>query len=303
MMKPGIYYDIPAATYFADPCDEPSLTQSIAKILITQSPAHAFFRHPRLNPAANVQDDEYSSAKAIGNAAHKLVLGRGKEVCVIEAKDFRTNEAKATRDKATADGYTPILAKHHKAAKELAAAIRDKLDAAGCERAFHHGHAEVVMIARDGDIWLRSMADWMDGFMIYDLKTGDTSAAPEAIPYRMADQGWDIQAAMQERILDLLYPAEAGRRKWRFVAVEQSEPFALTVNELPESVMTMGGKKLQYAIDRWRWCINHCVWPGYEPIIHRPEYPGFAEAQWLNREIKEAAAERQPFNPNVLLAG
>lgn len=324
-MNPGIYFNMPAAKYFADPCPEPSLTQSIAKILLEKSPMHAYFKHPRLNPAANVDEDgaliddeKQTSTKAIGNAAHKIVLGRGKDVNVVmihkreragnktitsetefeDAPDFKTAEARAIRDGLLQQGKVPILAKHHKAAQQLAASIREKLDAAGCERAFVQGNAEVVMIARDGDVWLRSMADWQDGYMIYDLKTGGTSAAPDAIPNRIADQGWHIQAAMQERILDLLYPADAGRRHWRFVAVEQSEPFGLTVNELPESTMTIGRQQLDRAIRIWRHCINHCVWPGYPPEVNRPELPDWSKREWLEREMT-----RNEFDPENLLAG
>jgi endonuclease/exonuclease/phosphatase family metal-dependent hydrolase len=102
--KPGIYRDFPTAAYFADPCPEPSFTQSLAKILIEQSPLHAYQAHPRLNvPAADEDADEaekYSKAKAIGNAAHSLMLGRGKVLAVGDFNNWMTarkpSEFKAT---------------------------------------------------------------------------------------------------------------------------------------------------------------------------------------------------------------
>ena len=54
--KPGLYLDVPVDDYFADPLPAPSLTQSIAKIILDHSPLHAWHAHPRLNPNF-VRDD------------------------------------------------------------------------------------------------------------------------------------------------------------------------------------------------------------------------------------------------------
>jgi hypothetical protein len=293
-IKPGIHLDMSAKDYFADPCrPEASLTQSIAKILNERSPAHAWLQHPALNPYYREDDEGYDKAKAIGNAAHKLMIGRGKEVCIIEADNFRTKDAQATRDQAAADGYVPILAKHHKAARDLVTAMRGQLDLTGCLDAFYKGHGEVVIIWQEDGLWFRSMIDWMvSPRELYDLKTSGRSAAPHAIPPIMVEAGWDVQAAMQERGLDILDPEGRGRRIFRFVAVENEPPFALTVHELSESVMTMGRKKLQHAVDIWRRCLEDGEWPAYPPMIHVPEYPGFKEAQWLDREVREFDAEQ-----------
>lgn len=288
--QPGFYLEMSAAEYFADPTPEPSLTQSVAKLLNERSPAHARLAHPRLNPAWRIDDEDYDKAKAIGNAAHKLMIGRGKEICIIEADNFRTKDAKETRDKAAADGYVPVLAKHHKAARELTQAMRVQLDLIDVD-AFYKGDGEVVIAWEEDGLWFRSMIDWMcSPTSLWDLKTSGRSAAPHAIPPIMVEAGWDVQAAMQERGLDILDPTGAGRRTFRFVAVENEPPFALTVHELSEAVLTMGRKKLEHAISIWRHCMAHGEWPAYPPIVNMPEYPGFKETQWLNREIAEADA-------------
>lgn len=289
--KPGIYLDMSARDYFADPCPQPSLTQSLAKILIDRSPAHARLAHPRLNPDFH-EPFEYDKAQAIGNAAHKLLIGRGKEVCIIEANDFRKDDAKATRDAAITDGYVPILAKHMKAAHELVKAARTQLDMIGIEHAFRDGHGEVVLAWEDDGIWLRSMVDWLDGSLAFDLKTSGMSAAPHSVPTVMASAGWPIQAACQERGLDVLDPQRAGRRKFLFVMVENAPPYALTVHEMSEAVMTIGRKQLDYAVRIWRTCMETGEWPAYPPLVNVPEYPGYKEAAWLNREIAEDDARR-----------
>ena len=90
--KPGIYRDFPTAAYFADCCPEPSFTQSLAKILLDQSPRHAYQAHPRLNVQPADEDDAYDKSRAIGNAAHAMMLGRGKVMAVEDFPDWRTKE-------------------------------------------------------------------------------------------------------------------------------------------------------------------------------------------------------------------
>ncbi len=75
--------------------------------------------------------------------------------------------------------------------------------------------------------------------------------------------GWDIQAAMHERGLDVLDPDNAGRRKHFYVNQENEPPHALTVVEISEADLTMGRKKLTMAIDIWSTCMATNTWPAY----------------------------------------
>lgn len=286
--EPGIYYDMAAADYFADCCPAPSLTQSIAKILIERSPLHAWHAHPRLNPDYRPDDDTKFD---VGNIAHKLLIGRGKELVILDFDDWRTKAAKEAREAAAADGKLAVLGKKFMVAQKMVSAAIDGLDAAGCHEAFapETGKGEVVIAWQEDGLWYRSMIDWMvDGSpVLYDLKTTGMSAAPHCLDRMMASAGWDIQAAFQERGLDAINPDGAGRRKFRFVALEDEPPYALTVSELPESAMTMGRKKVEHAIRLWRECMGTNRFPAYPPGIMFPQYPGWAETQWLDREVAE----------------
>jgi hypothetical protein len=42
---------------------------------------------------------------------------------------------------------------------------------------------------------------------------------------------------------------------------------------------------LQAAIGTWTICTKLNRWPGYTTRIVVPEYPGFKEKQWLEREL------------------
>lgn len=325
---PGLYADMPTADYFADPCPQPSLNQSTAKILLAKSPRHAWLQHPRLNPKWVPKEKKYREDTAIGNAAHLLIAGgRGKRLEVIQiperikqsnkwvvpdpaklvdADDMTTDAAKDAFKGIVAAGGTPILHKHFDVAETIHAAAREQLALIpGCATAFREGNAEVVMIAYDEeyDIWLRSMTDWMSGLTLdWDLKTGFQSAAPHELERRMINDGWDIQAAMKERILDILDPDNQGRRSFRYVAVEDDEPYGLTVTELPESVMESGRRELHRACRLWSECLHSGKWPGYPPLINRPELPGWVERKRLDREVSEAEAGRWPMDSFAPLA-
>lgn len=303
--QPGVYRDFPTADYFADPTPDPSFTQSLAKILIGSSPLHAYQAHPRLNvPAAGEDDDpeKYDKAKAIGNAAHALMLDRGKAMAVGEFDDWRKKEAKEFKAAAIAAGQEPILRKHFEdAGKMVDAALNQIAHIGGCENAFTNGNAEVVIASNENGIWLRSMLDWVtpDLREVWDYKTSGMNASPYATGRMMATAGWHIQAAFHERILDEIDPKGAGRRKHFFVAQENTEPFALTVNQIGEAAMTIGRKQVDYAIKAWSHCLRKGVWPAYPPKIITPELPAWNENAWLGREEDEAAEH----DPDLIFAG
>lgn len=303
--RPGIYLDMPTSEYFADCCPAPSLTQSVAKLLLDRSPLHAYGAHPRLGGEVDRPED-YVSAQAIGNAAHKLFLGRGKEIVVIEAPDFRTKEARTTRDAVSAEGKVPILAKHYGRANAMVKRAREQLAPFGLpDPASLAQDTEVVIAWEEDGIWLRSMIDHLtpDRLTVIDFKTSGMSCAPHGIGRMMNDAGWDVQAAMHERGLYRVDPEGAGRRRHLFIAQENEEPYALTVVQISEAVLTMGRKKLAVATDIWRRCIESDRWPGYPAEIVVPELPAWAESAWLDREETEFTAAVKHDLSQILMAG
>lgn len=288
--EPGIYLDVSSIDYFADCCPAPSLTQSVAKVLIDQSPAHARLEHPRLRPPLASEDEpaeKYDSAKAIGDAAHAMMIGRGKSIHEAKFDNFKTKAAQEFRD--ANDGGVVVLSKHLRRAAAMVNAARDALALTGWEASFEDGNGEVVIAWQESGLWFRSLIDWKANGrpVCYDLKTSGMSVAPHSIGMMIEKAGWHIQAAMHERGLDVLEPHDAGRRKFRFLAQENYPPYAVTPVELDEHWMTLGRKKLQFAVDIWRRCIETDNWPAYPLVPMVPEYPGFRETQWLNREMEQ----------------
>src|SRR5262252_7762054 len=125
--EPG-FYMMPAATYHRDPCPEPSLSNSIAKLLVYKSPEHGFHNHPRLNVGHRNGGDAQRIAE-IGSVAHKLLLGAGAEIVEIPFADYYKGDAKDARANAYAAGNLPILQPDLERCYEMAAVARKRFPA------------------------------------------------------------------------------------------------------------------------------------------------------------------------------
>jgi len=300
--KPGIYLDVWPGDYFADPCPKPSLTQSLAKVMLEKSPLHAWYQSPSLNPDYKRNDDTKFD---IGNVAHALLIGRGREVEVIEGHDdWRTKSSQEKRAAAAAVGKLPVLGRHYALADRMVDAARVQLAQRGLEDLFVEGSGEVVMCWQEDvadehgeiePIWLRQMVDWLtpNRDVFCDYKTSDMSASPIRLGQKMWNDGWHIQAAMAERGLDNFHPSNHGRRDFLFCVQETQAPFALTVARISEAPLTVGRKQLDWAVERWAECMRTNVWQGYPLEIVTPVMPGWSEQQWLSREIEEADSKRR----------
>jgi hypothetical protein len=285
IVKPGIYPEISSAAYFADPCPTPSFTQSIGKILLENSPLHAWYEHPRLNPDY-VSDDP--TKFDVGNVAHKLLLGRGKEIVVIEEHDdWRTKAAKEAREAALAEGKHAVLGKHFALASRMVDAAGKQLELMPkpANDLFRNGNSEVCLAWQEDGFWFRQLVDWFsDNYLLFaDLKTTDMSVAPHMLGRKMQSDNWPMQAAMCERGLRALGLATP---RFFFVAQETWQPYALTVAELTEGHIERGRMQLDFAIEIWKSCMKHNLFPSYPREIIVPEYPGWADAEWDDRKMQ-----------------
>lgn len=296
--KPGVYRGVSEADYRADPCPTPSLTQSLCKIMIERSPRHAWTECPRLNPQYEYDDDTKFD---IGNVAHRLILGRGKEIEPVPFKDWRTKLSQEARDIAAEQGRIAVLQHDFERSTDMVAAAWSQLQRHEDSDAFTDGAAEVMICWEENGIWFRSLIDWLSDDLrtVDDFKTSGMSMAPHVIGLRAEAAGWHVQAAFIERGLDLLDPSGAGRRRFRFIAQETDKPHALSVMHMSEAWLTMGRKKVQAGISTWGVCSKLNKWPAYPARSIIPEYPKFKENQWLDRELN---GEFDP-DPKLIMAG
>lgn len=276
---PGVH-QIAAETYHTDPCATPSLSASIAKILVNSTPMHAKAAHPRLNPNfERVEKAQYD----IGNLAHTLILeGHADRVKVLEFDSYKKKDAQDERDEARATGFIPVLAKDFERIELAVAAIRAQLMARDVEPAlFTDGKPEQMIVWEERGITCRALVDWLrdDHLGVDDLKTTSRSANPVLWANRtLWSIGADVQYAFNRRGVKAVTGKDP---EFRFVLAETTPPFATGVVSLAPSATELAEAKVDRAIDRWRECMENDDWPGYPEATYYAEAPAWAELQFM----------------------
>lgn len=279
--KPGLYDDISEADYHAD-CVRPmpSLSSSIAKLLVTRSPRHAAFKHPRLNPDMRPEDSEPSRPMDIGTAAHKMVLGRGRQIDVLPFSDYRKKEAQQARDDARAAGNVPILADDMESVRLLAEAAMDQIASTTLAGYFTSpGRSEVTMAWKEATgTWCRGRLDRLPDavtagghVVLADLKTTGGSAHPDDWQSTAFDLAYDIQAVMYPRGLKALIPCIRSVT-FKFAVLEQKPPYGLSVVEFSGQAIEEAAQLVEVALKVWAACIKRGQWPSYDEAIVDPPH-------------------------------
>ncbi len=294
--------------YLADPCPTPSLTRSIAHVLLTRSPAHAWFAHPRLNPN---WEREHKTAFDLGATAHALMLGDERNFAIIDATDWRKAENKEARDKAYAEGKIPLLKHQWENVFAMVVAGRSQLHDfkdPSVQGVFRDGKPEQTLIWQEEKLWFRARLDWVPrmssipGEIFYDYKTAGASAHPTAWRRALYDHGYDIQAALYLRGIAAVFNLPDAR--FRFVVQEIQPPYAISVIELTPAALGMAQRKVDEAIRLWSWCLERDKWPGYPPFVMHIDPPVYVEQNWLeHEERRDRALEAGDHELTLLGAG
>jgi hypothetical protein len=269
---PGVY-DISDEMYHSDPVPGGSLSSSGARKLLPPS-CPAIYRYYATRPSPPRKEFDF------GHAAHMLVLGRGPELVVVDAKDWRTKAAKEKRDAAHAVGKVPILAAEHRKAQAMARAVR-KHPIASAILNPEIGQPEQTLIWRDeqNGIWRRARLDWLpnDGtgrFIVADYKT-TTSANPAAIQKTVYSYGYHAQ---EDWYLDGVRSLGlAADPAMVFIFQEKTPPYLITVIQLDAAARRAGRAMNRQAIDIYRQCREAGVWPGYTDDIPLISLPAWAD--------------------------
>lgn len=281
-------HQIEGDAYHADPAPRPSLSSTIAKILLSQSPLHAWTASPRLNPDWEPKD---SKTFDIGRAAHRAVLGAGADFIAIPDDLLASNGAASTKAAkefiadARANGLTPLKSAEVAQIEAMRAKIAAKLVSLQID--LDPAHSEVVALAKIEGVHCRAMIDNAPAdprTPLYDFKT-TTDASPEAAMRAIMNYGYDVQAA---HYLDTWKAATGEDRLFRFIFQEKEAPYEVAVIEVGPDSLAMARKKIARAREMWGNCLAADDWPGYPAGVHRIELPEFFHNKWLERESVEA---------------
>lgn len=289
--RPGIYPDLPENLYHADPVVEPSLSCSIATLLLSRSPAHAMVAHPRLS---RFWQEKHSDTFDFGKAAHELLLGGEGRFLVVGAEDWRGKEAKADKARAYEQGLIPLLETQWERLRVLVDVVRAQLEEIpDLREALHpdNPRESTVVWREPSGAWCRARTDLMFRRRVIDLKFTTTGATPEEWAGRTAyNFQYDFRAGWYQRGLKAVTGEDW---RYQFVVVEREPPFALSFFE-PAPIDYEGVQEpIARAIDLWTRCMRDKVWPGYSQELQWLERPAWAAYRWEARNARAAVDTRR----------
>jgi hypothetical protein len=281
--------NVPSEVYHADDImldGRPSLSASIAHLLVTSSPRHAWTNHPRLNPDHEpVDDDKFN----VGTYAHALLL-EGREVAeVVQADSWRTAWAKEAREEIRSRGKVPLLPNQWDAVHQMVDAVAVQLERLELDPIpLTDGKPEQTMVWSEDGVLCRARIDWLHtNGDVCDVKTTSRLAVGwDRGP--LFDHGCDVQAALYLRGLrsvfeDKWFPAPP---TWTWLVIETSPPYGLIPYRLTAPVLALGDAKVDRALHLWRECLTNDSWPLYPAEPVDAQLPSWVESRWLEKEAE-----------------
>lgn len=278
MTKPGVY-EMDADVYHGDPVADGSLSSSGARTLLPPG-CPALFRYERDHGRRRTKEMN------LGTAAHKVVLGAGADLVDIDADNYRTSKAQATRDEALAAGKIPLLPHERAVVDAMAAALR-KHPAARALFGGRGGKAEQALfwVDQPSGIWRRALVDWLPArrpgrMVLPDYKTC-AKADPDSISRSVYQNGYHQQAdwyADGVKALGLATDVVVV-----LVFQERTPPYLVTATDLDVVALKIGAALNRQAIELYRECREAGHWPGYADDVIRTPLPAWAE----NRHMED----------------
>ena len=256
--KPGLYA-VDIEWYHSDCCDGPSISSTgIRQVL--NCPAK-YWAYSPLNPSR--LERERNDAFDFGKAAHALLVEGDlpDEIAVSPYPEFRTNEAKAWRDRQIAEGRAVIKAADLETIRAMADTLRKHpiVEAGGLD-----GLIETSLIWRDEKtgVWLKARPDVipLDG-MIIDYKT-TTDASLWGISKAVASYRYDIQLALVAEGMARVLKRQVSNAG--LLCQEKAPPHIVGFYELSDAYMAAGLQMVREGASTFERCLKANDWPGYD---------------------------------------
>lgn len=266
--------------------ETPALSASIASILLSQSPLHAWSAHRLLGNVPRPETD----AMRKGKLYHQLLVPGGARLEVFDYPSWQSKAAREARGVAEAEGKTPILSHKYEEAMAGVERIRERLRAEGVD--LSNGNTELrlewwepALVGLDG-VLCHGVLDWVtpDRRLIRDIKTTDGSVTREACEAAIFRGGGAIQRAAYISAVSRLFPDTAGRVEFEFIFCETREPYAVHIGPCAGSLVELGERQWSRAIELWAQCLRDDHWPGPGEGRTRFEAPAWALAAEMARE-------------------
>ncbi|AKF14905.1 exonuclease VIII [Mycobacterium phage MOOREtheMARYer] len=288
----GIYSNVAEEVYHGD---LGSLSSSGARALLATTPEE-FDWNRRNDRGVNKNFD-------FGHAAHKMVLGKGNQLGLLDPKvcghgkdgkiakePARTSEWQAAAAKHRREGRIPMPKWDMEKAQTMAGRVHAHRVAG---RLFSRGQAEHSIYWHDDatGVRLRCRPDFLtDGLgrtICIDYKTS-TSANPAQFQRAVIDYGYHQQQAFYEDGLAEIGLTDAG---FLFVVQSKTAPFTVSVCRIKPEIVALGRRQNRAAIELFARCTEEGRWPGYDGIQE------VGMAGWATQQIEASLEEFYALQP------
>lgn len=276
--KPGLYPELAAKDYFTGQVEGVTcLTNSAIKVLINETPADLHGR-----------EDEGSYAKRMGDVTHQLALDKGRGYALSPYDRWASDDAKAWKAAAEADGLTPIKKADLDDALKMATLIKARIAEAlggapySTEVPFYWVEETVhgkVWCSGMLDVWCASLAIAIDP-KITKIIHGDKARA------HISNMGWHTQNAWYRRGLGKILPELAGRIRFKNLLISPDKPHTSRLVEISEGWRTGAELDCERALAVYARCVATNEWPGYPAEGEILDEPSWQMNARLQREIE-----------------
>lgn len=285
-MSPGFHENVPDELYHADPCPRPSLSASLIKVLLTESPRKAWHSHPKLNPDFRV---EHESKFDLGTCAHAVLLENdASKICIVKADDWRTKVAKEQRDAARTAGKTPLLERHYDDVRKMVDIALAFIEESEIAEFWHAGKSEVTGVSLEpSGVWLRCRFDRIAAShrVIMDYKTTDASVSPDPFSRQLVRMQYHVQDAFYRRIARAI---GIDAPQFVFLAQAVEPPHECSLHDCHPALQEIADGEVERAIETWRQCMKANKWPSYGGRVHSAMPTSYMMTEFEQR-LQEAA--------------
>ena len=240
---------------------------------ILRSGLHCWHQNAKLNPEWKARESKEMDAGAV---AHRLLLGKGREIAELDFKDFKTKAAQEARDAAYAAKQIPILARKMPARRKMVDAALAYVAGSEIAGVLDKGIAEHSMFWKENGTPCRGTPDWKndDLRIVLDYKTTAGSADPDAFVRQIVGAGYDLQAVHYRRGAKA-QTLQAHPYRFIWLAQENEAPYACSLIAMDPAMEALAERKWDYAIGLWKHAIKTNVWRGYPSRIAYLEPLGY----------------------------
>jgi hypothetical protein len=290
----GFIDGMPDDIYHGDCCVSPSMSSSMAKLLIEECPKK-MWSDSYLDPNREKKENKNFD---LGHALHKIFLEPEKfadSIQEIEFDTYQKDEAKRQRYVARERGKVPLLTKDLRTIIRMREALMSDPIA---RKSFTKGVAERSYFVKDKEtgVWLKARPDWemFTPRILCDYKTTE-SANPVDFSNSVYNFGYYIQQPWYQHIIKEITGEQID--EWYFIAQEKEYPYLVSIIEIKPEAIEYGQKIMRKAIRKFADCLDKGIWHGYRDPS-RPDQDGVITVDLPTRAYFQLAEreERGEFN-------